>query len=367
MPEPSDWPADMPSADPPRPAGTDSARHAEADPPRPPESDPAAAELRDRMERLPPGHPSSPYRGDGSRKPSPPDLSAHELPIPGDPDYRPDTGTSDAGRLSDGSPAEAHDSKYAGDTAGTDEEPTTDSGADRSLDTEETSRTGPDGSWEWKGYPLTAEQSRAADHRVEKCQEAEGRDTDGSYGERGITPAMRRIEAQLEWGELVPDTEKFALKTTDRFKEKLAKMIIEEPDADLSELIPRIADGVRYTFSFPDEEYSSGVMEAREALTTAGFELYEQKNAWADETKSYKGINSTWMDHNSGVLFEVQMHTATSWSAKQESHHEYEIIESGTATADEKALARQRQDQIFARVPIPDGAAEIPIYRKEGW
>jgi predicted ABC-type ATPase len=90
VPEPSDWLADMPSADPPRPAGTDSVRQAGADAPRPPESDPVAAELRDRMERLPPGHPSSPYRGDGSRKPPEPDQSDREYPIPGDPDYRSD-------------------------------------------------------------------------------------------------------------------------------------------------------------------------------------------------------------------------------------------------------------------------------------
>ncbi len=50
---------------------------------------------------------------------------------------------------------------------------------------------------------------------------------DDGYGQRGITPAMRRIEAQLEQGELVQDTEKFALKSADRFKEKLARMISE--------------------------------------------------------------------------------------------------------------------------------------------
>ena len=42
------------------------------------------------MERLPPGHPSSPYNDDGSPKPPLPDLSDYELPIPGDPDYRPE-------------------------------------------------------------------------------------------------------------------------------------------------------------------------------------------------------------------------------------------------------------------------------------
>jgi len=61
-----------------------------ADQVRPREPGPADAGLRERLERLPPGHPSSPYNDDGSRKPPPPDLSACELPIPGDPGYRPD-------------------------------------------------------------------------------------------------------------------------------------------------------------------------------------------------------------------------------------------------------------------------------------
>jgi hypothetical protein len=108
-------------------------------------------------------------------------------------------------------------------------------------------------------------------------------------------------------------------------------------------------------------------METCDSLTSVGFELYEQKNAWADETKAYKGINSAWMDRDTGVLFEVQMHTSASWAAKQESHREYEIIQSRSTTADEKTRSCQRQDQIFAKVSTPDGAAKIPNYRKEGW
>jgi hypothetical protein len=460
----------------------------EPDPVRPRESDPIRAELRERMERLPPGHPSSPYNDDGSPKPPLPDLSDYELPIPGDPDYRPEpSGTFEADRpeagqtseqvtpgnnpdegpetttdrpelweappdvepltdaeyagyaqevrerpdqvwawglasdeeatpgvrdevsqeereaLHDASaddlderaanelpfardpeyqpepsraseaegpteeaPESADDRQHTDDKAAADE-PASDSEAPRPSDSEDKPRSGPDGSWEWKGYQLTAEQSGAADRRIEECQEAEGRDMDGRYGEEGITPAMRRIEAELQHGQLVPDTEKFALKTADRFKEKLARMILDEPDADWHELIPRIADAIRYTFCFPDEEYISGAGEVRESLESAGFELYEQKNAWADETKAYKGINSAWMDADSGLLFEVQMHTTASWDAKQESHREYEIIESRSATAEEKEQARRRQDQIFANVPIPDGAAQIPTYRKEGW
>jgi hypothetical protein len=178
---------------------------------------------------------------------------------------------------------------------------------------------------------------------------------------------MRGIEAQLGQGELVPETEKYALKSSDRFKEKLAKLKSDEPGADLEELVSRIVDGVRYTFLFPDEVYTAGVMKVCDSLTAARFQIYERKNAWADETKPYKGINSTWMDRDTGVLFEVQLHTAASWNAKQESHNGYEIMESRTTTPEEKSRTRKQQDQIFAAVPMPTGAAEIPTYRKEGW
>ena len=40
----------------------------------PRESDPVRAELKARLERLPLGHPSSPYNDDGSPKPPLPDL-----------------------------------------------------------------------------------------------------------------------------------------------------------------------------------------------------------------------------------------------------------------------------------------------------
>ena len=54
-----------------------------------------------------------------------------------------------------------------------------------------------DGSWSWKDCHLTPEESRAADLGLAKRHNAEGRDDAGSYGEHGLTPAMRRVEAQL--------------------------------------------------------------------------------------------------------------------------------------------------------------------------
>jgi len=305
--------------------------HRQADDIRPLGRNPTIAELRERLERLPPNHPSSPRYDDGSRKAPDSESRIGELPHPDGPDSR------------------------------------RESAASRDLSTGDAPRIHPDGTWEWKGYTLTPAESRCADLALARCRDAEGRDAHGNYGEHGLTPAMRRIEAQLEHGELAPDTEKYALKSPDRFKEKLAKMIEAEPDAEAEELISRIFDGVRYTFTFPDQEYSSAVILACDTLAAEGFELYERKNAWADSTKAYQGINCTWMDHVSGLLFEVQMHTDASWGAKQESHDDYEVLDSRSSTSQQKARADMRQLQIFAQVAIPDEADRVPTYRKLGW
>lgn len=64
------------------PGGSDQLRvpNTTADRPRPWSRE----DLQQRLERLPLGHPSSPYNADGSRKPPPPNLRALELPAPAD-------------------------------------------------------------------------------------------------------------------------------------------------------------------------------------------------------------------------------------------------------------------------------------------
>ena len=109
---------------------------------------------------------------------------------------------------------------------------------------------GSDGGWKWKGLELGPEANRVADEGLAVRQAAEGRDAEGGYGERGLTPAMRRVEAELSHGTLAPDTEKFALKSPDRFKEKLARMIERYPGQPSGELVAAIHDGIRYTFLF---------------------------------------------------------------------------------------------------------------------
>ncbi|MEV0406478.1 hypothetical protein [Actinoallomurus sp. NPDC050550] len=108
-----------------------------------------------------------------------------------------------------------------------------------------------DGGWQWEGLRLTPEDNLIADQALDARRLAEGRDTDGEYGDRGLTPDMRRVEQESPYGELVPGTEKHALEGSDRFKEKLAKRITLEPDKSTAELAADIHDNIRHTFPFP--------------------------------------------------------------------------------------------------------------------
>lgn len=232
--------------------------------------------------------------------------------------------------------------------------------ASRSSDTSQPTE---DGGWKWKGLELKPEANRIADEELAARRKAEGRDAQGNYGEGGITPAMRRIEAELEHGSLVPDTEKFALKSPDRFKEKLAKMISLEPDIAPDAHARKIHDGIRFTFLFEGMFYSEGVREAEVLIADEGCRLVERKPNWSGE--EYKGINSQWRDSSSGQLFEVQFHTPASWCAKQQTHDAYEKIECPTTAPEERARLRDYQRQVAVSVPVPPGALDFAPYKAE--
>jgi hypothetical protein len=300
----------------------------QADHVRPLERNPTFAELRERLERLPPNHPSSPHYGDGADGRPEADPSAREFSRPED----------------SGSPTES-------------------AAIDRDLSGDDAPRIHPDGTWEWKGYTLTPAESRCADLALARCRDAEGRNADGSYGEDGLTPAMRRIEAQLEHGKLAPDTEKYALKSPDRFKEKLAKMIEAEPDKSAEELATEIHDGVRYTFIFDEARYLNSYWAAEHILESEDFGLEVRRNMWTES--EYKGVNSRWRDPLSGLPFEIQFHTESSWLAKQGTHPAYARIADLRTPADERERLHDYQRAVSTRVLEPPRVKEVSDYRKE--
>lgn len=318
---------------------------------RPRAPDSVNPELVKRMERLPHGHPSSPYNADGTGKPPVPNPFANDYPIPGDPGYRADA--------SDG--PEVDPPHATSDSANEDFSPGV---PDQGLPTEGTPLTGPDGSWKWHGRELPPHACQIADTLADRCREAEGRDADGNYGERGLTPTMYRIEAQLDHGHLADRTEEYALKTADRFKEKLATLIARFPGADPRELAEGIHDGVRYTFIFGFEHYTESVALAQVKISEAGYERIETKPGWHGD--EYKGVNSQWADTTSGLRFEVQFHTQESWDAKQVTHDAYEKINALSTPIEEKEGLRAYQREVSSRVRTPPGALDIQAYKKDG-
>ena len=327
-------------------------------------------ELRQRLERLPAGHPSSPYNDDGSRKPPVTRLKDLELPLPGDeratggraePD-RAQTGPADSDQPET---AEVHTAQAATDQAQKAQAATdlSETAAPESRAASDEPRSLPDGTWEWKGRSLTPEECRIADKTLARCRTAEGRTDSGDYGDAGLTPAMRRIESQLENARLVPDTEKFALKSPDRFKEKLAKLIARFPGTDPDDLAMGIPDSVRYTFLFESPHYTNGVAEACKRFAEHGYEHMETRPSWGND--EYKGVNSRWRDPASGLSFEVQWHTPDSWDAKQKTHDAYEKISDTTRPVAEVEGWRAYQRRVSSTVVVPPGAMQILPYKKE--
>jgi hypothetical protein len=172
-----------------------------------------------------------------------------------------------------------------------------------------------------------------------------------------VTPAMRRIESEDPDRHLVGL--EFRLKGKDRLTEKVTKTM-DERGHTAHQAFEMVKDAIRYTFCYPDNHYTEGVLTDCERLKNAGFELVDRPNSWHEE--QYKGINSRWRVPENSQVFEVQFHTQASFEAKQETHSAYEKLRVGVPTKAEQRELEEFQRRVTARIPIPPGALEIPNY-----
>ncbi len=120
------------------------------------------------------------------------------------------------------------------------------------------------------------------------------------------------------------------LKDRDRIKEKVYDKI-KEFSYSAEEAVSAVSDTIRYTFQYRESRYTQGVWTDLERLKGEGFKLHKLKNSWSGE--EYKGINSQWIEPDTGQRFEVQFHTRISFEAKQLTHDAYERLR--TKQADE--------------------------------
>jgi hypothetical protein len=155
------------------------------------------------------------------------------------------------------------------------------------------------------------------------------------------------------------------IKGDDRLKEKVAEQAAAEPDKSSSAILRKIPDALRFTCCFEPDSYSRGYYDIKARLEDVGHEMYQSTNYWADP--EYKGINTRWVTQQ-GQRFEVQFHTPESFHAKEVlTHRAYERIRDPTTSRPELRELHAFQRELSAWIQVPDGAADIPDFKKEGF
>jgi hypothetical protein len=172
-----------------------------------------------------------------------------------------------------------------------------------------------------------------------------------------ISPALRAIESQDPDRRLVGFEHR--LKGRDRIKEKVYDKM-KEFSCSAEEAVSVVSDSIRYTFQYREARYTQGVWTDLERLKEKGFELHSLKNSWAGD--QYKGINSQWIEPDTGQRLEVQFHTRISFEAKQLTHDAYERLRTRQADRFEQMVLEAFQAKVTAEVPVPPSATDIPDY-----
>jgi hypothetical protein len=172
-----------------------------------------------------------------------------------------------------------------------------------------------------------------------------------------ISPAMHAVESQDPDRHLIGFDNR--LKGRDRIKEKVYDTV-QERDHSPEDAVSLVPDTIRYTFQYREARYTQGVFADIGRLKEQGFELHSLWNAWSDD--QYKGINSQWIERDTGQRFEVQFHTRISFEAKQLTHDAYERLRSKQADVFEELVLEAFQKKVAGEVPVPPGAADIPDY-----
>ena len=182
--------------------------------------------------------------------------------------------------------------------------------------------------------------------------------------ERTLSPDAQVIEQENKHGGWLEGFE-FRLKGEDRLNEKIAPVLEVEPQITAAEALREIPDAIRYTYCFEPEKYTNGYCDIKERFENRGHEMYYSENYWTNP--EYKGINTRWVTAE-GQRFEVQFHTPESFHAKHYGTHlAYERIRDLATSDEERAELKEFQREVSSWVRVPDGTADIPNYRKEGF
>jgi hypothetical protein len=322
------------------------------------------ADLKLRLERLPFGHPSSPYHVDGERKPPPPRLKHLELAPPA-----PNRFAAAAAKALASEPTTPPATIELPATPPPDDEP----GFSLSIETDDAPadpaqeppapQSHPDGSWSWGSASLTSDQVRVANDAYDRFRSAEGRSLFGGYSAGGLTPTLQHVAADLEDGGLAPETEQTALLDPDTFRARFSDMLRRYPDRTVDRLARRVPGAISYAFVFDGEQYSAGIWIVQDALTAQGFQLLARRNDW--NARSNRCVATMWQDPTHDVPFQVEFHTTASLEAQQLARTSSTLISDPRIPSVEAAHLESGLAAAWTALPAPPGNSGIGNYRRE--
>jgi hypothetical protein len=214
----------------------------------------------------------------------------------------------------------------------------------------------------WPARARTAADSSAdPPERHAETAEAIGRIREA---ERGLSSNAQAIEQENKYGGWLEGF-KHRVKGEDRLEEKIADKVGAELRMTPAEALREVGDAIRYTYCFQPENYTRGYHDVKERWEGRGYEMYYSKNYWTDP--EYKGINTRWVT-SEGQRFEIQFHTPDSFHAKHHvTHLAYERIRDPETKDEERGELEAFQRAVSAWIDIPERAANVPDYKKEGF
>jgi hypothetical protein len=197
--------------------------------------------------------------------------------------------------------------------------------------------------------------------RHAETAEAIGRMRDA---EPALSADIRTIEKENNCGGWLEGFDR-RIKGDDRLKEKVAEQTAAEPDKSPSAILRKIPDGLRFTFCFEPDDYARGYYGIKARLEGLGHQMYQSTNYWTDP--EYKGINTRCVTPQ-GQRFEVQFHTPESFHAKHYVTHEaYERLRNPNIADEERSELEDFQREVSSHIQVPEGAVDIPDFKKDGF
>lgn len=175
---------------------------------------------------------------------------------------------------------------------------------------------------------------------------------DARWAAPALTDRMKRLAVARRFELLKLET---SLKESSSLNRKIATKLAE--GRSIADLAPSMNDTIRYATSFEDDVYAARTLETVAAMHEEGFALVVAKAKWSGP--GYLGTNLTFLDGQTGRLFELQTHNPASWQANLATHGAYETVRDVGASPAVRKEAADALDRAYRTVPVPPGARDL--------